>query len=144
MERRLRLASGLILFTYVASHFLGHATGMFGLAAMETVGRGVILAPWRNWPGRTLLLAALLVHGGLGLYAVYKRRTLRMPALEATQLVLGLAIPFLLTPHFLTARVGPDLFHLDGSYQDGLYRIWTASARLGRMFVLLLLVWTHG
>jgi adenylate cyclase len=144
MERKLRLTTGLILFAYVASHFLGHATGMFGLATMEAVGRGIILAPWRVAPGRTLLFASLLVHGGLGLYALYKRRTLRMPPLEATQLVLGLAIPFLLTPHILTARVGPDLFHLDGSYQDVLYRMWTAAARLGKMFTLLLVVWTHG
>jgi adenylate cyclase len=144
MERRLRLTTGVILFAYVASHFLGHATGMFGLATMESIGRGVILAPWRNWPGRTLLLASLLIHGGLGLYALYKRRTLRMPALEAVQLILGLTIPFLLAPHILTARIGPDFFHLDGAYQDVLYRIWTAAVRLGKMFVLLLLVWTHG
>jgi adenylate cyclase len=144
MERKLRLTTGLILFAYVASHFLGHATGMLGLTTMEAVGRGVILAPWRVWPGRTLLFVSLLIHGGLGLYALYKRRTLRMPPLEGLQLILGLTIPFLLTPHILTTRVGPDLFHLDGSYQDVLYRIWTAALRVGNMFTLLLMVWTHG
>ena len=66
MERKVRLTTGLILFAYAASHFLGHATGIFGLAAMESIGRGIILAPWRTPPARVLLAASLLVHGGLG------------------------------------------------------------------------------
>jgi adenylate cyclase len=144
MERRVRLITGLVLFGYAASHFLGHATGIFGLAAMDSIGRGVILAPWRTLPGRTALFASLLIHGALGLYALYKRRTLRMPALEAWQLALGLSIPFLLTSHIFTVRVGASFFHLDDSYQDFLYRIWIAAPRLANELLLLILVWAHG
>ncbi len=144
MDRKLRLTTGLILFAYAASHFLGHATGVFGLAAMESVGRGIILAPWRSLPGRTALSASLIIHAGLGLRALYKRRTLRMPALEAWQLGLGLAIPFLLTPHIFSVRVGASVFGLDDSYQDVLYRMWIAAQRLANNLALLALVWTHG
>jgi len=144
MERKLRLTTGLILFAYAASHFLGHATGIFGLATLETVGRGIILAPWRTPLGRTALFASLLIHGGLGLYALYRRRTLRMPALEAWQLCLGLTIPFLLAPHILTVRIAADIFKLDDSYQDVLYRVWIAGRRLFNDLSLLALVWTHG
>ncbi|HYC25220.1 MAG TPA: adenylate/guanylate cyclase domain-containing protein, partial [Roseiarcus sp.] len=66
MERKLRLVTGLTLFGYAASHFIGHAIGIFGLDAMESIGRGVILAPWRTPPGRAALLASILIHGGLG------------------------------------------------------------------------------
>jgi adenylate cyclase len=144
MERKVRLTTGLVLFGYAASHFLGHATGIFGLAAMDTIGRGVILWPWRTLPGRTALFASLLIHAALGLYALYKRRTLRMPALEAWQLGLGLIIPFLLTPHVFSVRVGASFLHLDDSYQHVLYRLWTISGRLAPNLFLLALVWTHG
>jgi adenylate cyclase len=144
MERRVRLVTGLILFAYAASHFLGHATGLFGVSAMESVGRGVILAPWRTLPGRTALFVSLFAHGGLGLHALYRRRHLRMPALEAWQLTMGLAIPFLLTPHVIDVRVGASFFGLDDSYPRILYRVWTAATSFGQHYLLLIIVWVHG
>src|SRR5580698_9482034 len=80
MERKIRLTTGLILFAYAASHFLGHATGLFGLAIMDAVGRNVILAPWQTLIGRTALVCSLLIHAGLGLRALYRRRHLKAPA----------------------------------------------------------------
>ncbi|HXW19688.1 MAG TPA: adenylate/guanylate cyclase domain-containing protein, partial [Roseiarcus sp.] len=115
MERKLRLVTGLTLFAYAASHFVGHATGIFGLGAMELVGRDIILAPWRTPPGRAALLASIFIHGSLGLYALYKRRHLRIPAPEAWQLLLGLSIPFFLTPHVIGVRLGASAFGLDDS-----------------------------
>ncbi len=35
MVRRLRLWSGLILFTYLTTHFANHALGLISLRAME-------------------------------------------------------------------------------------------------------------
>jgi adenylate cyclase len=144
MERRVRLITGLVLFAYAASHFLGHITGVFGVAVMESVGRGIILAPWRTLPGRTALFTSLVIHGLLGLHALYKRRTLRMPPLEAWQLGLGLSIPFFLTSHILSVRVGASFFGLEDNYPHVLYHIWVAAARMFNDLALLGLVWTHG
>jgi adenylate cyclase len=144
MERKLRLTTGLILFAYAACHFLGHATGVFGVATMEAVGRGILLAPWRTMPGRGVLLGALLIHAALGLYALFRRRHLRIPALEAWQLALGLAIPLLLVPHVIGVRAGASLFGLDDSYRTVLDRIWIAAGGLVQHFALLTLVWAHG
>ena len=144
MERKLRLYTGLTLFAYAASHFIGHATGIFGLAAMELVGRDIILAPWRTPPGRALLLGSLGVHGSLGLYALFRRRHLRMPPLEAWQLLLGLSIPFFLTPHVIGVRLGASAFGGDDSYPHVLYRIWTTETKLQSDLLLLTLVWAHG
>jgi adenylate cyclase len=144
MERKLRLTTGLILFAYAACHFLGHATGVFGVATMESIGRGVILAPWRTPPGRGALFISLVVHATLGLNALFRRRHLRIPALEAWQLALGLAIPLLLAPHIIGVRVGASFFGLDDSYRTVLGRFWIVAGALAQHFALLGLVWAHG
>lgn len=144
MERKLRIVSGLTLFAYAACHFLGHATGIFGVDAMERVGRDILLAPWRTPPGRGVLLVFVLLHAGLGLRALFRRHHLRMPKLEAWQLALGLAIPPLLLKHVVNIRVGATAFALDDSYPRVLTTIWTTAGALGQDFILLGLVWAHG
>src|SRR5208283_2380782 len=96
--REVRLASGLVLFAYVATHFMNHALGAISVAAMEK-GLVVQLFVWQSAPGTILLYAALLTHMGLGFFALYQRRQFRWSRLEATQLVLGLTIPLLLVDH---------------------------------------------
>ena len=58
----------------------------------------VLLAPWQTTPGLWLLYGSFITHASLGLYALYRRRHLRMPAAEAWQLALGLTIPLLVIP----------------------------------------------
>lgn len=144
--RTVRLVTGLILFSYAACHFLSHATGIFHLAFMEEVGRGVLLAPWRTAVGLSLLLTAFFVHGGLGLFALIRRQHLRMPALEAWQLGLGLSIPLLLIPHVSNVRLGSALYGLDDSYYRIVYQYWITSPAVGltRQALLLTAVWVHG
>jgi adenylate cyclase len=145
-ERAVRIVTGCILFAYAASHFLSHATGMCGLEAMERVGRGIILAPWRTYAGQTILFGSLFTHATLGLKALIRRRHLRMPPIEAVQLVLGLIIPLLLIPHAANVRLGSVLFGLDDSYYRLVYQYWitTAATGLPRQFLLMLAVWIHG
>ena len=83
MERKVRLATGLILFAYAACHFASHATGLLRLQAMDAIGRNVLLAPWHGWVGYSAVLGSLVAHGVLGLRALYRRRHLRIPAAEA-------------------------------------------------------------
>lgn len=80
--RRTRLVSGLILLTYLATHFINHALGLISLEAMEA-GRAWFLALWRNPLGTTALYGSLTVHLSLAFYALYQRYHLRMPLWEA-------------------------------------------------------------
>ena len=59
--RRVRLASGLVLFTYVALHFTNHALGNISVDAME---RGLFFQKllWQSLPGTIALYGALLIH----------------------------------------------------------------------------------
>jgi adenylate cyclase len=105
-----------------------------------------LLAPWRNTPMRLALLACFVTHGGLGLRALYRRRHLRMPAIEAFQLGLGLLIPVLLIPHAFDVRLGYSIFGFEDSYYRVVYKYWLTQPLTGlpRQFSLLLAVWTHG
>jgi adenylate cyclase len=141
--RRVRLACGLVLFTYVALHFTNHALGNISVAAME---RGLALqkAVWQSVHGAILLYGALTIHLSLGFWALYERRQFRWTRMEATQLVLGLTIPFLLTSHVFATRVSLSLFGTDKGYPQELYS-FSASPPSGLLqAVLLLIVWTHG
>jgi hypothetical protein len=76
---RLRIATGLVLFAFSATHLVNHALGLVSLDAMEA-GRRVFVAFWRAPPAEILLAAAFLVHAGLGLAQLWGRRSLRMSA----------------------------------------------------------------
>src|ERR1700677_4029776 len=102
--RQIRLATGLVLFVYVALHFANHALGNISVEAMD---EGLLLqkAIWQSPPGAAILYASLFTHMSLGFWALYARRHFRWTRLEATQLVLGLTIPFLLATHVIGTRV---------------------------------------
>ncbi len=142
--RPLRLGGGLILFTYLLTHFTNHALGLISLDSMAT-GREWFLALWRNPLGTTALYGALLTHWLLGLWLIYRRRTLRMPAWEATQIVLGLAVPPLLTSHVVATRLAYTMFGTDDPYTRLLLWFWVLNPWAGFLqSMLLLIAWTHG
>ena len=66
---RLHLGSGLILFTYLTTHYANHALGLVSLQAMEE-GRIWLCALWRNPIGSLALYGALLTHLGLALLSL--------------------------------------------------------------------------
>src|SRR5690242_5771719 len=103
IERRLRLASGLVIACFVVGHFLNHSLGVVSIDAMDRA-RGTLAALWRSPAGTVLLYGALLLHFALALVSLYRRTTLRMPAWEAAQLVLGLSVPPLLVAHVVGTR----------------------------------------
>ena len=142
--RRLRLASGLVLFGYVLSHLANHALGNVSLAAMED-GLDLVTALWLNPLGLTLLYGALLVHLLLGLQALYASRFFRWRSSEILQLVSGLLIPPLLVSHIAGTRIAFVTAGLDKGYAQELYTFWVASPQLGLMQAAVLVVaWIHG
>src|SRR3954453_1576205 len=134
------------MFAYAACHFLSHAFGLFGLGALQAIGHDVVLAPWRSPPGLALLFVAFFTHVALGFRGLYRRRHLRMPAIEAWQFALGFTIPLLLAPHVADARLGVMFLGLEDSYLRVLYVFWVADplVSLTRQFALMFFVWVHG
>jgi adenylate cyclase len=142
--RQVRLVCGMVLFTYLISHFLNHALGNISLDALAT---GVHLHTrfWQFLPIAIILYSAMLVHGGLGVWALYQRRQFAWIAIEPLQLLLGLSIPLLVAFHVIGARLGQTLFGHEKLYPQELYGFWTAPAhRQIMIFSVLVIAWTHG
>ena len=70
MIRRLRLASGLVMLSYVTMHLLNHAVGLISLAAMERTLRWV-MALWTQGPMQLLLYGSFATHYALALWALW-------------------------------------------------------------------------
>src|ERR1700733_5637218 len=142
--RQTRLATGLVLYVYVTLHFANHALGNISIDAMES-GLAIQKLIWQSPPGAVILYVSLLTHMTLGFWARYERRRFRWTRLEATQLVLGLSIPFLLTNHVIGTRVAFSQFGIEKGYAQVLANLWAFAPLLGALqAILLLVVWIHG
>jgi adenylate cyclase len=139
--QRARIASGLILFTFVFFHFINHALGLISLDMMETF-QAQRTAVTRSLLGTVVLAGALVFHLGLNLYKIAKRSTWKMPAWEAVQILLGLSIPVLLASHAAFMRAQHEIDGSDTTYFEALPGLWNDLAL--QQAVLLLIVWTHG
>lgn len=142
--RRARIVSGGVLFAFVTTHLVNHALGLVSLDAMES-GRQAFLALWRNPAGNALLGLAVLVHVGLAYYAIYLRRSLRMPVAEAVQLLLGLTVPVLLVGHTTGTLLAAELHGFRDSYTYLLLVFHELRPDLGlKQSALVTVAWVHG
>lgn len=143
--RRIRLTSGLVLFAYVATHYLNHALGLASREALAE-GRQVFLAFWASWPGQLLLYGAILVHVLLALWALYQRRSFRMLGRgDWAQLLLGFSVPPLIFIHVVGTRGAHAWFGTNASYDYVLLVIWVFKPQEAVLQVAALLAaWLHG
>src|SRR6185503_2029394 len=142
LERRLRLATGLIIASFVVGHFLNHSLGVVSIDAMDRL-RGMLAAWWRSPAGTGLLYGSLLTHFALALVSLYRRTTLRMPLWEAAQLLLGLMVPPLLIAHVVGTRFSWLLLGHTINYERMVGVLWSDSFTAARQSLLVLIVWTH-
>jgi adenylate cyclase len=144
LMRRVRLWTGLVLFSYIAMHLANHALGLLSLEAMEA-GRGWFLTVWRGIVGTVMLYGALSIHSALALWSLYQRRHFRIPVWEALQILLGLAIPPLLIAHIVGTRLAAAWFDATDSYTRMLLIYWELRPDIGLKQVLMLTIaWVHG
>lgn len=143
--RQVRLVCGLVMFSYIFSHFFNHALGNLSYDAMETWLRFHVWW-WRIPVVNFSLYAAATTHFFLGLWALYQRRHFRYTVVEITQLVFGLSIPLLIASHFGVVRIGGLLFGRDPPlYAAPLLAYWVNRPYMvGVQFLLLTIAWVHG
>ncbi len=143
-KARLRMASGLILFVYVLTHFLNHALGLYSLPLMEAGGTYFKIF-WRFPVISILLYGALIAHVYLTLGHFYKRQTLSMSMREWLQVFLGILIPLFMVLHLLATRFANEVYALNDSYTYVVLATFVQSPASGILNVIgLLIVWVHG
>ena len=142
--RQVRLACGMVMFAYLISHFLNHALGNISLDAMAT---GVYYHTlfWQFLPVAIVFYTAVLLHAGLGVWALYERRQFRWKAIEPLQLVLGLSIPALVITHIAGVRLGQALFAHEKLYPQVLFAYWIVwPLKIWLMLAVISMAWVHG
>ncbi len=142
--RQVRLASGLVLFAYLVSHFLNHALGNI---SMDALAAGVYyhVAFWQFPPVGMVFYASALVHTGLGIWALYERRQFRWKAIEPLQLVLGLSIPALIITHIIGVRLSQTLFGHEKLYPQVFFAYWIVwPPKMWLMYAVMIIAWVHG
>jgi adenylate cyclase len=142
--RQVRLATGLVLFAYILSHYFNHALGNISYVAMQA------FVPWHTWfwrslPVNTVLYTAAMIHFSLGLWALYQRRHFHFSVAEISQLVLGLSIPLWLASHFGAMRVAGWMYGVTPpDYGLPIYAWWVEESQTIAQTGLLLVAWAHG
>ena len=139
---RLRSVTGVIIGLYVTMHLSNHALGLISIQAQEAA-RPYVMALWHSLPGQVLLYGSLYLHAIIALAALSRRRSWRMPLWEAAQLLIGLAIPYLLLVHIVNTRGTRLLTGIDISYPYEIANLWVDPWTRARQVLLVALVWGH-
>lgn len=143
MVRTIRIVSGLALFAFVTMHLVNVAFGLRSIEAMDEA-RVWLMALWTNPLGSLLLMTAFLAHFALGLFAIYRRNTLRMSATDGVQIVASLLVIPLLTPHVVGTALAAR-FGIEPSFATLIPYFWIWAPEEGlRQVLLLAFLWIHG
>jgi adenylate cyclase len=143
LASRLRLASGLLLLTFVVTHLLNHAAGLVSLNAM-LAGQRLFAAVWHSLPATTLLAVTLVTHLSLVLYKQVVRHTLRMHWVEALRVVLGVVTLYTLLLHATKNLVYRLVYGTPVLYPDYLLGFWPEGSVVSNQVLLVSAAWIHG
>ncbi|MFO1280964.1 MAG: 2Fe-2S iron-sulfur cluster-binding protein [Burkholderiales bacterium] len=141
-RRDLRLASGLVLYAYIAAHLGVHALALWSIDVAETA-LAAMVRWWHSAPGSALFYGAAAVHVSLALWSVWQRRTLRMPPADFVRILLGVGIPLLLIGHAIGTRYAWEAHRLAPVYTRIVHALWASDSE-GRQLALLVPGWLHG
>jgi len=140
--RRLRLASGLVMLTYVTTHMLNHIVGLISVAAADAMLR-VVIDVWQSRVGTLVLYGAFATHLALALRTIHRRREWRLPLTEWLRLWAGFSLPLLLITHVVGTRVATTFYGFEPNYERVVTQIVTGD-RQGWQVALLAPGWIHG
>ncbi len=143
MIKKLHLWAGVIVAAYVIPHMLNHALGLVSLDAMEAMRRAIHII-WLGPVGEVILFGAFLMHFFLALWTLFTRSTLRMPAWEAIQILLGLLIFPLILVHIAGTSGVRHSLDYEPTYEYVIAALWVADPMRGvQQAIMAVVVWAH-
>lgn len=138
---QLRIASGLILFIFVVTHFMNHSLGLVSVDAMQAV-QNIRVWITKSTLGTTLLIGAAIVHLVLGTSKLFRTRNWQLGRWDIVQIIFGLLIPIFLIRHVLGTRGIEEMFGIEANYAYAMWAMWPNEAL--SQAILMTLVWVHG
>jgi adenylate cyclase len=143
IRARARLISALVLLSFVVCHLLSHVFLIVSVPIADTA-LGVLMNLWWTSTGTLVLATALAVHLLNALWAIYVRRSLRMPPWEWAQLALGLLIPPAIMLHVIATKISDQFFGTSSDYYSVLLAYWVNTPGLSVLQIIaVLVIWTH-
>ena len=139
---RIRIGSGLILMLYVTLHLLNVASVLI-LPEFANAFQDARLALTRSDAGEAVVGLALLAHLVLALYKIIARRSLRMSATDAIQIVFGVTIPLILASHVIYTHIAAEALGVETRLGYLTTLIWN-TADGWMQIVLMAITWIHG
>ena len=141
-SEKLKIWSGYVLFTYVATHLLNHAFGLFSLEVMEAARR-VFVGFWRSPPLNYVVVTTLVVHALVAIAKTAKRKSFGgLSTKEWTQIGIGLFAPVMLIGHIMFTKVVHQVYGVDDTY--GFYLLTGGYEVLFGGILTMIMLWTHG
>ena len=141
--RTIRMVSGMLLLLFVTTHLLNLSLGVVSLAAMDAV-RPYLSVLWGPPVMGPLLLAALVSHYFLGLWAIYRRPVLNTGVQDLVQLFSGVIVVPLLATH-VVGVASLKINEIPFDYAAAIRFFWVHQPAIGlQQVVLLSVVWIHG
>ena len=101
--------------------------GLHSLELMET-GRALFNVFWRFLPVEIFLALSLLAHASLALLKIAQSRSSSLSFWDGAQIILGVAIPFLIADHIFGTRGLSLRDGLDDTYTWTVWALWPTSA----------------
>jgi len=140
--RQLRLASGIVLLSYLAMHLCTHMTGLVSLTLAERCLQWSIRI-WQSAAGTAALYGAFALHLVLALRTIATRAHWQLPLIEWVRLWAGFSLPLLLIGHVVATRVAVSAYGFEPTYGKVVPSL-VAGGTHAWQIALLAPGWVHG
>ncbi|WP_156378589.1 adenylate/guanylate cyclase domain-containing protein [Rhizobium sp. Root1240] len=140
---RLRIVTGLIMFTFVTMHFLNHALLLISEDLAEKA-LDSFRTIWRNPISAIFLYGSFTLHFLLALRTLYLRRLIGLRRATVVQVVFGLSLPLLIAQHVIWARLPVVFGGADTDYIGVIRAMWQNGLLGLKMTAAVIMAWVHG
>ena len=142
--RKIRVYTGVVIFTYVTIHLMNHTLGLISIKSMDNMNQYISMALKTNF-GTSVLYTAFLGHSICGFVGLLKRRSFRMPVRDWAQIIFGLLLPWVLLIHLMANGYSTRAEDLKSSYELLILATWIFDTKYIILYNLMLIAaWVHG
>ena len=146
--KRIRLYSGMLLFTYAVTHLLNHSLSIFSLELASNVKENYFRPIWKSQVGTLLLYGSFMVHVPLGLMSVLNRKSFKITLREWLQITFIILALFVFVQHvasmYLLTRTFNSELPYEVLYSLVLFDPSKTAASTIFYTLMLIFIWVHG